>query len=73
VREEAEALAALTLVESLVLALEERGLLSAMDVEEIYAAAIAAHRGAAAAAGRHEAAARILERGQVRANGLRPR
>ncbi len=71
VPDEAEALAALSLLESLVVALEDRGLLSAMDVEEIYGAAIAAHRGAETAVCKHEAAARILERGQVRGNGLR--
>ena len=68
--DDSEGVAALTLVESLLVTLEDAGLLSPAEVDDVYETAIAAHRmeGDEAA---DPAAARILERLHAHGNSVR--
>ncbi|MEM6438968.1 MAG: hypothetical protein AAF763_04605 [Pseudomonadota bacterium] len=64
-----QATAALSLLESLMLTLEERGIIDPSDVEEVYDVAISAHLDAGG--GRDDEIARLLHRLKVRGSPAR--
>lgn len=68
-----EARAALTLIESLLLSLSDRGLIDGGDLDEIFDAAIDAHRNQEQETPISRAAAAILERLRTQGNSVRLR